>query len=44
MRTRYHERLEQLADQLRVMCLRNRDAIAMATDALLDADLDLGFR
>ncbi|WP_280345085.1 phosphate signaling complex protein PhoU [Nocardia abscessus] len=40
MRTRYHENLEQLTDQLRVMCVRNRDAVAMATHALLDADLE----
>ncbi|UAK35904.1 phosphate transport system regulatory protein PhoU [Nocardia asteroides] len=44
MRTRYHDHLEQLADQLRVMCVRNREAIAMATDALLGADLELAER
>ncbi|MFG3620940.1 phosphate uptake regulator PhoU [Nocardia sp. NPDC047654] len=44
MRTRYHDHLEQLAGQLRVMCARNREAIAMATDALLGADLELAER
>jgi phosphate transport system protein len=44
MRTRYHAHLEQLASQLRVMCARNRDAVAMATGALLDADLELAER
>ncbi|WP_328821009.1 phosphate signaling complex protein PhoU [Nocardia sp. CY41] len=44
VRTRYHDHLEQLADQLRVMCARNREAIAMATEALLGADLELAER
>ncbi|MGK8512725.1 phosphate signaling complex protein PhoU [Nocardia asiatica] len=41
MRTRFHENLDQLADRLQAMCLRNRDAIAAATNALLGADLEL---
>ncbi|MFD8250359.1 phosphate signaling complex protein PhoU [Nocardia sp. NPDC059691] len=44
MRTRFHDHLEQLADHLRAMCVRNREAIAMATDALLGADLELAER
>ncbi|MFD6216429.1 phosphate signaling complex PhoU family protein, partial [Nocardia salmonicida] len=40
MRTRFHEDLEQLADQLHMMCLCDRAAIAAATDGLLDADLE----
>jgi phosphate transport system protein len=41
MRTRYHESLDQLAAQLQAMCLRDRTALAAATQALLNADLDL---
>ncbi|WP_280241069.1 phosphate signaling complex protein PhoU [Nocardia abscessus] len=44
MRTRFHENLDQLADRLQAMCLRNRDAIATATSALLGADLELSER
>lgn len=40
MRTRFHEDLEQLADQLHTMCLRDRAAIAAATGGLLNADLE----
>jgi phosphate transport system protein len=41
MRTRFHESLDQLAAQLQAMCLRDRAAVAAATQALLTADLDL---
>ncbi|WP_174187298.1 phosphate signaling complex protein PhoU [Nocardia barduliensis] len=41
MRTRFHENLDQLAERLQAMCLRNRNAIAAATNALLGADLEL---
>lgn len=41
MRTRFHENLDQLTAQLRAMCLRDRTAIATATNALLGADLEL---
>ncbi|MFI6225189.1 phosphate signaling complex protein PhoU [Nocardia salmonicida] len=40
MRTRFHEDLEQLANQLYTMCLRDRAAIAAATGGLLNADLE----
>ncbi|MEU4813080.1 phosphate signaling complex protein PhoU [Nocardia fluminea] len=40
MRTRFHEDLEQLANQLHTMCLRDRAAIAAATNGLLGADLE----
>ncbi|WP_063057236.1 hypothetical protein [Nocardia salmonicida] len=38
MRTRFHEDLEQLADQLHTMCLCDRAAIAAATGGLLNAE------
>ncbi|WP_039804307.1 phosphate signaling complex protein PhoU [Nocardia araoensis] len=41
MRTRFHEDLDQLADRLQAMCLRDRNAIATATNALMSADLEL---
>ncbi|MFI5783832.1 phosphate signaling complex PhoU family protein [Nocardia sp. NPDC051570] len=41
MRTHYRHSLDHLADQLQVMCLSDRAAIATATDALLRADLEL---
>ncbi|MFD6105443.1 phosphate signaling complex protein PhoU [Nocardia salmonicida] len=40
MRTRFHEDLEQLAQQLHTMCLHDRAAIAAATGGLLHADLE----
>ncbi|WP_181723040.1 PhoU domain-containing protein [Nocardia gipuzkoensis] len=39
MRTRFHEDLDELAAGLQALCLRDRSAIAAATHALLDADL-----
>ncbi|WP_181725745.1 phosphate signaling complex PhoU family protein [Nocardia gipuzkoensis] len=39
MRTRFHEDIDKLAAGLEAMCLRDRSAIAAATHALLDADL-----
>lgn len=39
MRTRYHENLEGLSQQLQAMCLHARSAVATATGALLKADL-----
>ncbi|MQY26798.1 phosphate signaling complex PhoU family protein [Nocardia aurantia] len=39
MRTQYHENLQELAELLHAMCLRDRDVVAAATDALLSADL-----
>ncbi|WP_063043792.1 phosphate signaling complex protein PhoU [Nocardia pseudovaccinii] len=41
MRTRFHENLVQLADRLQAMCLRDRAAVATATNALLRADVEL---
>jgi hypothetical protein len=38
---RFDENLDQLAAQLRAMCLRDRTAIATATDSVLRADLEL---
>ncbi|MGV9668493.1 phosphate signaling complex protein PhoU [Nocardia niigatensis] len=40
MRTQYHADLARLARQLVAMCLHDRTAIASATNALLDADLE----
>jgi phosphate uptake regulator len=40
MRTRYHENLRELAHRLHAICLRDRTAIAVATDALLAVDLE----
>ncbi|MFG1772824.1 phosphate signaling complex protein PhoU [Nocardia salmonicida] len=40
MRTRFHEDLEQLAQQLHTMCLHDRAAIAAATGGLPHADLE----
>ncbi|MEU4341888.1 phosphate signaling complex protein PhoU [Nocardia sp. NPDC023852] len=39
MRTRFHESLDDLAAQLHAMCVRDRAAIAAATNALLTADV-----
>jgi phosphate transport system protein len=39
VRTQYHENLQRLAELLHAMCLRDRDVVAAATDALLAADL-----
>jgi hypothetical protein len=41
MRTRFHENLDQLTAQLQAMCVRDRTALATATNALLHADLEL---
>ncbi|WP_109530248.1 MULTISPECIES: phosphate signaling complex PhoU family protein [Nocardia] len=41
MRTEFHDNLDHLAGQLQVMCRRDRDAVAVATDALLAADVGL---
>lgn len=41
MRASYHESLDQLAAQLQEMCRRDRTAIATATNALLQADLEI---
>ncbi|MFC3965664.1 phosphate signaling complex PhoU family protein [Nocardia jiangsuensis] len=40
MRTRFHQDLEQLTVMLEQMCLGDGNAIAMATDALLNADIE----
>ncbi|NUP29474.1 MAG: phosphate transport system regulatory protein PhoU [Nocardia sp.] len=40
MRTRFHEELEQLTGMLEAMCLRDETAIAAATRALLDSDIE----
>ncbi|MBH0780444.1 phosphate signaling complex PhoU family protein [Nocardia bovistercoris] len=40
MRTEYHENLSQLARLLHEMCLRDRTAIATATNALVGGDID----
>ncbi|MCX4098537.1 DUF3349 domain-containing protein [Nocardia sp. alder85J] len=39
VRTQYHENLQQLAGSLHAMCLRDRDIVAAATEALLSNDL-----
>jgi phosphate transport system regulatory protein PhoU len=39
VRTQYHENLQELAQLLHAMCLRDRDIVAAATDALLGTDL-----
>ncbi|WP_227981337.1 phosphate signaling complex PhoU family protein [Nocardia spumae] len=40
MRTQYHENLRRLAGLLHAMCLQDRTAIAAATHAVVDADID----
>ncbi|GGL02880.1 phosphate signaling complex protein PhoU [Nocardia jinanensis] len=40
MRTRFHEELEQLTGMLEQMCLRDETAIATATRALLETDIE----
>ncbi|MGW4371966.1 phosphate signaling complex protein PhoU [Nocardia takedensis] len=40
MRTQFHDNLDQLDGLLRAMCRHARSAIAAATNALLDADIE----
>ncbi|MBF6302813.1 phosphate signaling complex protein PhoU [Nocardia amamiensis] len=40
MRTRYHKDLEQLANLLHELCLRDRAVVATASNALINADLE----
>ncbi|MFI1919416.1 phosphate signaling complex protein PhoU [Nocardia sp. NPDC020380] len=40
MRTRFHDNLDELATRLHAMCVLDRTAVATATQALLDADLE----
>jgi phosphate transport system protein len=41
MRTQFHDDLDQLAARLQSMCLRDRAAVAAATNAVMAADVEL---